>query len=82
MIKAAVVKYYKELDAPVLLAKGTGEIAKKIISIANKFEIPVIQNDIADHLMYIKKMSIIDDDFFDVLAEIYAFLIKIDKLKE
>ncbi|OHD67063.1 MAG: hypothetical protein A2096_04650 [Spirochaetes bacterium GWF1_41_5] len=76
---AAVLKYYRDLSAPLLVGKGFGSMAEKIIACAREHEVPVVENDIAETLMHINTMSVIDEEFFEVIAEIYSYITERDQ---
>lgn len=83
--KAIALKYDREHDsAPVVVASGCGEIAKKIIDVAEKNGIPVYRDDSAASLMCMLQVgSSIPKELYEVVAGIYVSLLKSSKeLKE
>ena len=83
--KAVALKYDRERDsAPVVVASGCGEIAKKIIDVAEKNGIPVYRDDSAASLMCMLQVgSSIPKELYEVVAGIYVSLLKSSKeLKE
>lgn len=81
--KAVALKYDKQLNsAPVVKAKGTGEIADKIIKIAKENGIPIKEDtDLADLLMQIDLNEEIPPELYKVVAEIFAFVYRLNNLK-
>jgi len=81
--KAVALKYDTQLNsAPVVKAKGMGEIAEKIIKIAKENGISVKEdNDLAELLMRIDLNEEIPPDLYKVVAEIFAFVYRLNKLK-
>lgn len=79
--KAVALKYNMEKDkAPVIIASGYGEIANKIINIAENNGIPVYRDDSAASLMCMLKVgSNVPPDLYQVVAAIYSQLIHISK---
>lgn len=79
--KAVALKYNAEKDmAPVIIASGYGEIANKIIEIAESNGIPVYRDDSAASLMCMLKVgSTIPPELYEVVAAIYCQLLKISK---
>ena len=83
--KAVALKYNTKHDnAPVVVASGCGEIARKIIDVAEKNGIPVYRDDSAASLMCMLKVgSNIPPELYEVVAAIYISLMKSSKeLKE
>lgn len=72
--KAVALKYNAELDdAPVVIASGYGEIAEKIINIAEQKGIPVFRDDSAASLMCMLEVgSNIPVELYEVIAAIYS----------
>ncbi|QOR68544.1 EscU/YscU/HrcU family type III secretion system export apparatus switch protein [Cytobacillus suaedae] len=66
--------------APRLTAKGKGEVAENIIKIAKEQNIP-IQDDptLVELLSQLKINETIPEELYQVVAEIFAFIYKVDK---
>lgn len=65
----------KEMEAPVVLAKGADFIAMKIREIAREHDIPIIENPPVARLLH--KLDLgehIPEDLFKVVAEILAYV--------
>ena len=76
--KAVALKYDADRDqAPVVVASGYGEVAKKIIDIAEKNGIPVYRDDSAASLMCMLEVgNTIPSELYQVVAAIYVSLLK------
>lgn len=76
--KAVALKYNAETDqAPVIIASGYGEVANKIITIAEQNGIPVYRDDSAASLMCMLDVgSPIPPELYEVIAAIYCQLLK------
>ncbi len=76
--KAVALKYNAEQDkAPVVIASGYGEIADKIIDIAENNGIPVFRDDSAASLLCMLDVGTpIPPELYEVIAAIYCQLIK------
>jgi len=86
---AVALHYGAEDDAPRILAAGPGEIAKRIIDLADKNGVPIQRNDtLVEVLSQIEVGATIPSECFRAVAEIFAFLFRMDiawrekKLKE
>ena len=76
--KAVALKYNTDSDlAPVIIASGYGEIANKIIEIAEHNGIPVFRDDSAASLMCMLEVgNTIPPQLYEVVAAIYVRLLK------
>ena len=79
--KQAVALQYQDIDElPVLLARGFGELASRIQDIAEENEIPVQENSSAlESLSSLRVGQQIEEESFDVIAEVISFLYHVDK---
>ena len=64
-------------QAPVVVAAGNGYVAQRIIDLANKNNVPVYQdNSTASLLSSLRLGYEIPPELYNVLAEIYAFILR------
>ena len=77
--KAVALKYQEETDvAPVVIASGCGNVAEKIIDIAESKGIPVFRDDSAASLMCMLEVGRpIPPELYQIVAIIYGQLMKI-----
>lgn len=79
---ACALKYVaKEMDSPMLIAKGTELIAKKIIGIAKEHNVPVIENPPVARALF-KMVDInqpIPPELYKAVAEILMFVYKMKR---
>lgn len=78
--KATALSYTPHQDrAPKIVASGKGIIAEKIIEKAKEEKIPVIENpELASELSLHKRGSEIPEELYEVVAEILAFVSRVD----
>jgi len=79
--KAVALKYkaYEDL-APKVIAKGKGEIARKIIEKAKKFDIPLFQNEtLADMLLKVDVNEEIPPKMYNAVVEVFIWLYKLEE---
>lgn len=79
--KAIALKYNEETDpAPKLIAKGKDAAADEIIQIAKQHNIP-IQEDAAlvQFLTELEINETIPEELYEAVAEIFAFIYRIEK---
>ena len=72
--KAVALKYNLEQDlAPVVIASGYGEVAEKIINIAEERGIPVYRDDSAASMLCMLEVGAsIPEELYEVVATIYV----------
>lgn len=84
--KAVALRYDKKKDnAPKVLGKGQGEIAKNIIKLAKKHEIPIKKDeDLVELLSKVEINKEIPPNLYKAVAEVFSFLYRItnDKRKK
>jgi len=76
--KAAVLKYRTDADAPMIVAKGSGIIAKKIITLARKNGVPVHgDRNLIEILSTIDLYEEIPTELYKAVAEVLAHIAKV-----
>lgn len=76
---ACALKYVaEEMDSPMLIAKGTELIAKKIIDIAKEHNVPVIENPPVARALFkmVDINQLIPPELYKAVAEILMFVYK------
>jgi len=81
MEKAVALRYDMEKDeVPVVVAKGQGFIAEKIKKVAKESGVPLKEDrELADYLMALGLYEEIPTELYAVVAEILAFIYRMDK---
>jgi flagellar biosynthesis protein len=84
MKEAVALKYNpEESSSPVVVAKGKGDTANRIINTATENNIPIQEDHSLVHLL--SKLEIdesIPEELYEVVAELFAFIYQIDKEAE
>ncbi len=79
--KAAAVKYDQSYDAPMVTARGMGDIADKIIEKAEESDVPIVYNkELADLLNNVDVGEFIPSELYEAIAEIIAYITDIDTI--
>ena len=79
--KAAAI-VYDQTGAPRIVAKGVGEVALKMIETAEAEGIPLQKNEVLiEALMQVELTKEIPPQLYRAVAEILAFIYKLDKKK-
>jgi len=78
ILKAAAIKYEKKKgSAPKLVAKGKGEVAQKIISLAKEHNLPIRKDeDLVELLSKVELDKEVPENLYKAVAEVFAFVYK------
>lgn len=78
---AVALRYEPEKDiAPYVKAKGKGEVAERIISTAKEHGIPIQEDpSLVELLSQLDIHESIPPDLYEVVAELFAFLYRVDQ---
>ncbi len=75
MEKAVAIHYSEQLPAPIVLAKGRGELARRIRRIAEKHGIHLAAvPELADSLIELEVGSLIPEEFYRIIAELLVYV--------
>jgi len=78
--KAVALKYSTHDNAPKVVAIGKGEMAERILSIAAKNGVPVLnKTELVDKLITLELNQEIPMELYEVVAEILAFVYQLEK---
>ena len=77
--QVVALRYDHQKDqAPCVLAKGSGYIAEKIIQAAQQYDIPLVQDPVAEELLsQVELGKTIPPEFYRAVAEILAFVYRL-----
>lgn len=75
---AVALKYNPDKDyAPVVVASGHGNVAEKIISLADESGVPIYRDDSAAALLTMLKVGkTVPPDLYELVAAIYAEILR------
>jgi len=78
IIKAAALKYDKsKSSAPKVVAKGKGEVAQKIISLARENNLPIRKDeDLVELLSKVELDKEVPENLYKAVAEVFVFVYK------
>lgn len=80
MKKAVALKYPEGIDAPIIVAKGEGKIAEKIIEIANDNEILIEENEVlVDMLGFSNVGEMVPEETWTAIAKIFSYILHFEK---
>lgn len=74
---------YEQTGAPKVIAKGSGEIAKKLIEYGMIYGIPIQKDEVlVETLMNIDIGEEIPHQLYQVVAELLAYIYRLDKMAQ
>ena len=80
--KAVALAYQKGEQAPKVVASGKGQIAEKIIDIAEEKNVPIHKDEkLADSLSTLEIGEYIPPELYEVVAEILVYVDDMDRIK-
>ena len=80
MKEKAVALAYDQIGAPRVVAKGEGEVAKKIIETAESEGIPLQKDNLlVEALLQVELTKEIPPQLFQAVAEVLAFIYRLEK---
>lgn len=83
MKKKAVALAYDQIGAPRVVAKGEGEVARKIIEIAESDGIPLQKDNLlVEALLQVELTKEIPMQLYQAVAEVLAFVYQLEKAAE
>ena len=75
--KAVALKYPEGVEAPIIVAKGSGRIAEQIVSEAEKNEVLIKEDTILVDMLGLSNVgTIVPEETWEVLARIFAFIME------
>lgn len=83
--KEAIALTYKPgmVDAPTVVAKGKGKIAENILAKAKEHDVPIQEDpSLVELLGQLDINQSIPEELYQAVAEVFAFIYKIDQVKE
>ncbi|MEE8574045.1 MAG: EscU/YscU/HrcU family type III secretion system export apparatus switch protein [Thermodesulfobacteriota bacterium] len=79
-IKAAALRYKEgEGKAPRVVARGSGDVARRIIELAREYGVPISEDPVLiEALSFVELNTEIPEKLYSAVAEVLAFVISIE----
>ncbi|MCW2278444.1 EscU/YscU/HrcU family type III secretion system export apparatus switch protein [Heliophilum fasciatum] len=79
--EAVALRYdQKEEGAPKVVAKGQGYVARRILEVAEREEVPVVSDPALTKMLSALEIGMeIPEEFYPVVAEVLAFVYQLDR---
>ena len=79
-ITSFALKYPRNAEAPIIVAKEKGLLAKKMVEIARENNVPVVEDQMLSQVLTVSEMGeCIPEDAYEAVAKIFAFILKTEK---
>jgi Uncharacterized homolog of the cytoplasmic domain of flagellar protein FhlB len=78
--RAVALKYWAGLPAPFLVAKGEGRAAERIVELASRSGLPIVEDgDLAGAIFPLDLGAYVPEDCFEIVAKVFAFVKMIEE---
>ncbi len=78
--RAVALSYNEQHIAPVVVAKGEGMVAERIIERAKQYDVPIYEDQtLATMLGQLQLNETIPEELYKVVAEVFAFIYQVEK---
>lgn len=78
--KAVALRYPDWADAPYISAKAFGRAAEKMLEVAERSNVPVVENSEMAEILSIQDVgTLIPEETYSAIAMIFAFVMNIEK---
>ena len=72
---SVALRYDSRLPAPLVVARGRGELADRLLRLAEQHDVPVVESGIlADSLYVVEPGQLIPEAFYQAVAEVLGFV--------
>lgn len=79
MEKAVAIRYERSLPAPMIVARGRGELARRIREIAAEHGIALVREpEVAEALVTLEVGTFIPEEFYEIIAELLVFVSQVE----
>lgn len=72
---SVALHYDSRLPAPLVVARGKGELAERLVAIAEQHSIPVVDSgELAESLYAVAPGELVPEAFYETVAEVLGFV--------
>ncbi len=80
VLKAVALKYPEKANLPFVAATAKGELAKKLLKVAEEQKIPVVKDITAANILSAQEIgSAIPENTWEIVAKIFAAVVECEK---
>ena len=78
--KAVALKYSRGDSAPAITASAKGFLARKMLELAEKEGVPIVENESLSETLSVQEIgAAVPEETWEVLAKIFAFVLKVER---
>lgn len=79
IFSAVALRYPEWADAPYISAKAKGSVAERLVEIAQKNDVPVVEDAEMANVLSVQSVgSFIPESTYSAIATIFAFVVKLE----
>lgn len=72
---SVALRYDSRLPAPLVVARGKGELAERLLAIAEQHSIPIVDSgELAESLYAVDPGELVPESFYETVAEVLGFV--------
>jgi flagellar biosynthesis protein len=72
---SVALRYDNRLPAPLVVARGRGDLANRLLQIAEESQVPVVESAaLAESLVVLEPGELIPESFYEAVAEVLSFV--------
>lgn len=78
-LSAVALKYPKNADAPIIVAKAKSHLAQKMIEIAKENDIPIVKDELVENILSVEEIGeCIPENTWQAVAQIFAMIMNLE----
>lgn len=79
-VKAVALRYPENAEAPFVVATGKGKLAERLLDIARKNNVPVVEDEFTANILSVQEIgTAIPEDTWEIVARIFAVVVESEK---
>lgn len=79
-VKAVALRYPENTEAPFVVATGKGKLAERLLDIARKNNVPVVEDEFAANILSVQEIgTAIPEETWEIVARIFAVVVESEK---
>ncbi len=77
--KAVAIRYERTLPAPMVVARGRGDLARRIREIASEHGVALVREpEVAEALVTLEVGAFIPEEFYEMIAQLLVFVSRVE----
>lgn len=81
--RAVALTYHNEVPAPFVVARGKGQLARRLEELAREYGIPVVSDSsLTESLIVLDVGEVIPEELYHIVAQLFAFIYRASNDRE